>query len=260
MTLRGAVADANAVQEYLERHLKIPNSQIRNLRDAQATRDAIIEALRGLSNDVRINNGDPIFIYYAGHGSETVAPPAWKTEEPVIQALVPYDCGTKINDREVPGIPDRTVGALLSRLAQIKGNNIVRFFDHSFGCFNPNARQTVVFDCCHSGSGTRNIKTNGSHFAVPRLANIPKILPDVDRNIWGAPAASRSASVAPGFLRAGLNSHVLLAACGARELAMEVQGRGVFTKAFLEVLTTVGAGSLTYAGVLLQIQPLGGSA
>jgi len=94
---------------------------------------------------------------------------------------------------------------------------------------------------------------------VPRFAKIRQIPPDLDQEIWGVLVASRSANIAPGFLHSGLRSHVLLAACGANELAMEVDGRGFFTQALLEVLTTVGAERITYAGLLRRIRKLHGS-
>jgi len=105
------------------------------LRNAEATRAAIITALQDFRTDPRIEIGDPILIYYAGHGSATTPPTAWEAEDSMIQALVPYDCGTEIHDREVHAIPDRTVGALLSRLACDKGDNIVRSIVLSLGSF-----------------------------------------------------------------------------------------------------------------------------
>jgi hypothetical protein len=124
-TLKGAVPDANAVQEYLENHLGVPSSHILNLRDAEATRSAIIQALLDLKNDTRIQTGDPILIFYAGHGGETDAPTAWGTGGSKIQMLIPHDFLTVVDGSEVYGIPDRTIGALLDRLAKFKGDNIV---------------------------------------------------------------------------------------------------------------------------------------
>ena len=42
-----------------------------------------------------------------------------------IEMIVPYDCRTHVNGRKVHGIPDRTIGALLVRLADAKHDNIV---------------------------------------------------------------------------------------------------------------------------------------
>lgn len=106
--------------------LNVPNSHIRNLRDEKATRAAILQAFHDLQNDCRIEKGDPILIFYAGHGGETEAPMSWEAGASKIQMLIPHDFGTKINDRNVYGIPDRTVAALLDSLSKKKGDNIVR--------------------------------------------------------------------------------------------------------------------------------------
>jgi hypothetical protein len=62
--------------------------------------------------------------------------------------------------------------------------------------------------------------------------------------------------IAPGFLYGGLRSHILLAACGAKEKAKEEQGQGVFTKALLEILRTVSADTVTYTDLLRRIHAL----
>lgn len=124
-TLNGAVPDANAVQQYLEKELNVPSSHIQSLRDGEATRAAIVESFSKLQNDSRIKEGDPILIFYAGHGGETHAPASWEAGDSKIQMLIPYDFQTKINNCDVHGIPDRTIAVLLNRLSKEKGNNIV---------------------------------------------------------------------------------------------------------------------------------------
>jgi len=79
---------------------------------------------------------------------------------------------------------------------------------------------------------------------------------DLDRDIWNRSDNGRGTQISPGFLQSGLRSHVLLAACGAKEVAQEVQGHGVFTKAFLNTISTVGADKLTYADLLQRMYAL----
>jgi len=73
-SLRGAVADALSFKDYLENGLKVPTQQIYTLLDKSASRSAIIEAFKSLRDDGRIQEGDPILIYYAGHGNEMPSP------------------------------------------------------------------------------------------------------------------------------------------------------------------------------------------
>ena len=120
--LRGAVADAKAMKEYLEQDLRVPKDHIRTLFDHSATRDAIIKAFKELQTDERIKNGDPIVIFYAGHGGELSAPLSWIwwAPESKIQCLLPHDYeASKINP-----IPDRAIGALVEGIAKSKGDNI----------------------------------------------------------------------------------------------------------------------------------------
>jgi hypothetical protein len=129
--LLGAVADADDVRDFLLKELGVPSSQIRNLRGSEATRTAIISEIEALSLNNKINKGDPILIYYAGHGSSADTPKSKRWEgggTGKIQLLIPYDSSSlKDSDADpIHGIPDRTLGVLLSRLADKKGDNIVR--------------------------------------------------------------------------------------------------------------------------------------
>ncbi|KDQ61082.1 hypothetical protein JAAARDRAFT_67479 [Jaapia argillacea MUCL 33604] len=233
--LKGAVADAAAMKAYLEEDLGVPETQIRFLRDAEATRRAIIQQINDLIADQRIRRGDPILIFYAGHGGEADAPDGWEAGDSKIQMLVPVDFKTTVDEQVVHGIPDRTIGALLSRLAEEWGDNI-----------------TVILDCCHSGSGTRGDNED----RIPRFTEIShNIPPKLDIGIWGdARSHKRAVVIAPGFLHHGLRSHILLAACGAKEFALEENGRGVFTSALLTTLSGVGAQNITYANLLQRLQ------
>lgn len=121
-SLRGAASDALLVKEYLENCLKVPSGQIHTLLNKSASRAAIVEAFISLRDDGRIEKGDPIFIYFAGHGSEIASPEG--EEGSKLQALVPQDYCVK-REKYVPAIPDRTIGALIAQIAEKKGDNIV---------------------------------------------------------------------------------------------------------------------------------------
>jgi len=124
--LRGAVADAAEVMDLLITSYHVPQDQILFLTNKAASRSNIISALAGLSTDPRIQPGDPIVFYFAGHGSEIYAPEGWECGGPRerIQVLVPQDYCSNA-DHEIPGIPDRTIGFLLDKIAHSKGDNIV---------------------------------------------------------------------------------------------------------------------------------------
>ena len=114
------------MDRFLRAHLNVPESHIINLRDKTATREGIIGSFRSLQNNPEINRDDAIFIYFAGHGSETEAPASWEAPGSKIQVLLPQDVGMPGPQQSpIPPILDRTFAALLNDLAESKGNNIV---------------------------------------------------------------------------------------------------------------------------------------
>lgn len=118
--LKRAVDDSNSLKSWLLTKLNVPESRIQVLQNQEATRGAIIKALKDLSENERIKRDDPILIYYAGYGSQAEAPAK-------VQMILPYDYGhADATDRATEGIPERTLGVLLSNIAKNKGNNIVR--------------------------------------------------------------------------------------------------------------------------------------
>lgn len=105
------------MKEYLRNDLKVPNDQIIFLCNQEASRANILDAFDRLRNDQRIQKDDPILIYYAGHGGESV-----RATGDAIQVIFPQD----YHPPEVKAIPDRKIAALLNGLAETHGNNIVR--------------------------------------------------------------------------------------------------------------------------------------
>ncbi|KIM25682.1 hypothetical protein M408DRAFT_331034 [Serendipita vermifera MAFF 305830] len=232
--LSGAVGDAKAIKSYLETSLGVPATQIQTLYDSEATRDAIVQALRTLKTDPRIEKGDPILIFYSGHGGTGKTPAGWEAGSSEIQILLSHDAGCEDKGRRICGIPDRTMGVLLEQIAKEKGNNI-----------------TVIFDCCHSGSLTRSERAR-----LVRGVKIKFEIPsDLDKDILGG---HRGAAVQEKYLQSRLSSHVLLAACGEKEYAREgiTDDRGEFTLALLNTLASVGADKVTYTDLIQRLPNL----
>ncbi|KAG8754566.1 hypothetical protein FRC14_004946 [Serendipita sp. 396] len=233
--LLGAVADARAMKCYLRDKLCVPEANIRTLLDTQATRSDIIKGIRELTNNPSITRNDPILIFYAGHGTEATPPKDWDAEQSKIEMIVPQDYRMMKDGKRVHCIPDLSIGILLEDLANAKGNNI-----------------TVILDCCHSGSGTRD-----GHRRVRSVKDSEDIPNDLDIDIWGTSMANR-VKIPPEFKYLGSASHLLLAACASNQSAMENNGRGVFTQALLETITTLGVENLTYATLIKHLPDLPG--
>ncbi|RXW18479.1 hypothetical protein EST38_g7377 [Candolleomyces aberdarensis] len=254
--LNGAVHDADSIRNWLIKDFNVPSSQIRDLRDKAATRKAIVEALEGLSTDSRIQRDDPILIYYAGHGTEAPAPKRWRWDSLQIQMIVPWDFKHRDGpNRTIQGIPDRTLGALLTKIAESKGDNIVRFYLHLFVLWHSSdLDQTVIFDSCHSGSGTRSESDRDTRVrGGPHEGDVP---PDLDDDIVRSTGSTRGIRVPDKFRHHGLRSHVLLAACAPHEQAHESGSSGAFTKTLLGALNGANTTQLTYEGLIERMETL----
>ncbi|KAF8875731.1 caspase domain-containing protein [Gymnopilus junonius] len=232
-SLRCAVADALKFKEYLETYLAVPSDQICTLINKSASRAAIIDALKAIRMDSRIQNGDPIFIFFAGHGAEI--PTSKGDSEGKRQSLVPQDYCAKPG-QEIPSIPDRTFGSLVDLIAEEKGDNI-----------------TVVLDCCHAASGTRG----NDDIRVRSIEIEPTVHhPEIDSDI--PDIAARSLITTPGFSKRGLRSHVLLAACSSSESSMEANEHGYFSSALLNFLQLARPEEITYKEILTRIDNIPG--
>ncbi|KAF5338790.1 hypothetical protein D9758_012075 [Tetrapyrgos nigripes] len=197
--LQGCISDVEDVISFLEHDLDVPGDRIVRLLGENATRDAIIGALKNLQNNKKIPDNDPILIYFAGHGASI-------DSNPPLQTITSWDMSSDESDEAVDVIADWEIRDLLNKLEGKKGNNI-----------------TVIFDCCYSGSGTR--ATESMTF---QSAEVPaKRIPAQDRaSTFGAYAQKES------------RSHILLAACTSAQKAAESGSprRGDFTSKLLEFL------------------------
>ena len=116
--------------------------------------------------------------------------------------------------------------------------------------------QTVIFDCGHSGSGTRTNEVDfESSFLVRGIDTIEELPADLDRDII---VSSRSVKNSSSSAHSGLSSHVFLAACDATEHAKEYDAKGLFTTALLSALVAWGTDIVTYKDLLQLIQALPG--
>ncbi|KAK0440550.1 hypothetical protein EV421DRAFT_1737216 [Armillaria borealis] len=235
INLSGAVADADAVNEFLQETLRVPKGQVKNLRNEEVTRLTIEAAIEDLGNNPAIKKDDPILIFCAGHGAEANAPSGWPSTNGRIQMLVPHDFITSGSDDSERG----------QDLAAKKSDNIVGFpLFLSRMVPNQMHRQTVILDCCHSGSGTRTDDDDPT-FAV-RGIDLPEAYTVAQDLLHDIEPDARASVVAKGFEKT---------ACKHGQEAGERDGRGVFTSALLSLLREKGVGKLTYKDVITRQDP-----
>ncbi|MBX3015098.1 MAG: caspase family protein [Caldilineaceae bacterium] len=218
--LGGCVNDVAALSTWLQQAGAMPAETISILTDEAATAAALRQAWRdrllaplqawaAAHPNMGSAEQPAVLFYFSGHGSQArTVHKATGFDE----TLVPHDSRTP----GVYDVKDWEIGAWLAELAPYTSN------------------VTVILDCCHSGSGVRNLQKLITEVRACPPDERPQPRPAT------APAAKR------GFYdqsqQTGHLNHVLLAACRNDEKAREgvlgtpPQRHGRFTYWLLDVL------------------------
>ncbi|GLW29043.1 caspase family protein [Actinoplanes regularis] len=207
--LRGCVRDVESVHAYLTRTAGGARLCVKTLHDGQATRDAVVEAIR--THLGQATSEDTVLFWFSGHGSSAPCPQwAWFAEPTErLQTLVCADSRT----RTVPDLWDKELSVLLDEVAR--------------HC----AHTAVVLDSCHSDGATRESPSDETS-----VRSVPEAAP---RGL---------ASLIPELIRATADpdrpEHVAVAACRsteqAREATLDGAIRGVFSWSLLRALDRLG--------------------
>jgi hypothetical protein len=190
-TLKGCVNDVESLRGVLVGRFEVPPENIRVLTNEDATRDAILAAIRD-HLIAPAGPGDVVILHFSGHGSQRLddssdEPDGWD------ETIVPHDSrvGT------VYDITDDELNALLAQLS----------------ARTPNV--TVILDSCHSGSGVRAVKLGGAVRQAPRDTRPP---------VRRGAAAGRGLLEGPDDVRPLGANYVLISGALPNELSNE----GVF--------------------------------
>jgi len=232
--LNGCVNDINAVEKYLNEKLDKEKYQLRieKLLDEAATRQAIIGKFE--SHLCQACKDDVVLFYYCGHGSQEVAAEEFYEWEPdkKLETIVCYNSRQTSEDgTEVRDLADKEMRYLISKIAKNQPHHIL-----------------VVYDCCHSGSGTRGEPEEGVRsfpIDVRRQRKYEDFLfaKEVTQN-----------DLKQGKFPEG--KHVFIAACLNSETAKETIGnekpRGVFSYFLIKELESLNA-TLSYSNLLRQV-------
>lgn len=224
--LNGAAADANSWATMFERE----GFAVERLTDGAATRDAILSAMLNIITSAA--DGDVIAIQYAGHGT-SVKDLDGDEDDGYDEALCPVDFGT---------------GSL------ILDDDLASIWD----LIPDNVAVTLLFDSCNSGGANRGLparpnlqEVSQQNGRLARLVQLDSRTIELFRIQRAAPsgddpraaARTRVLEVERGRV-ANTTSHrpvvtrreVHVSACLPNEVAWEVSGQGVFTRAALDVL------------------------
>ena len=242
--LDAAVDDARSIERWLTSDLQVPRDHICTLLDAQATKRNIEERFMShLLNNLAIEPGDAIIVYFAGHGSSIRAPPGWfDRARGEVSVLCTYDYDTKLPKGQTnTGISDRSLHAMLQDLSRVKGDNI-----------------TLILDTCFCLPPTSNDDPKERRFT--RYTPTRKATPeDLLAGLWSTASSHKAEPVARrGFTGVSSESHVILAACSSGWAATERKDGGNFTRALLALKDARPLHKLTYADLPAELAPFMG--
>lgn len=232
-TLKGCRNDVELMASVLRSRFGVDNSQLRVLVDEQATHAGIKQAFREhlietAQRAVAAGQPVPAFLFhFSGHGS-LARDASGEKATGLDETIVPHDS----RQSDILDIKDWELGQLIDELAQYTSNI------------------TVVLDCCHSGSGTRD--------AEMTIRQCPADLRPQTKRPDTIASGTRSADSAPSQ---PTNSHVLLAACSNSQSANEYvettstekRYYGAMSFALAEELAKTPAGNASYREIYQRV-------
>ena len=222
--LDGCLNDVDLFHEYLNRHVDPAALAVEVLKNTDATRANIIGRFR--SHLGRARSGDVALFQFCGHGAQWASNAAFRESFPDGK-----DEGLVCYDSRRPGGYDLADKELAVLIAEVARND---------------AHVAVLFDCCHSGSGTREVQADRG--LKPRLTHEVTTERPLESYLDGHYSRLRDARQ-PLFVPKA--RHILLAACERGQLAQETPGHGLFTSTLVDVLDKSG-GELSYADLFAR--------
>ena len=233
--LMGCVNDANAWRALLVEEFDFPDGSVTVVTDADATRQAMIDGLKGLIEGS--SSGDVLVFTNSSHGS--YIPDTSGDEETYDEVICPYDTREEIlSDDDLRGILD-TLPTGVS--------------------------MTVISDSCHSGSNTRAPVNDllPPRYRTPEDLRIrflnPALIPDLARRgpILADPRGARPRTRVA-YKESGMN-HVLLSGCRDSEVSWDAKIEGTYHGAMsyhaLKAIREAGP-SITYAELAERLQTM----
>lgn len=206
--LQGCSLDAAIMSGILQDHYDFPRDNIRLVLDNRATKANILERLDWLVRDATA--GDVLVFFYAGHGSQVRDRNGDELEDRMDEILCPHDLNW-----DDPLTDD--------------------ILDQHFSRVPEGANLTIIFDCCHSGTGTRSlyvpVSPEGEIQGEPEYKKVRYLKPPIDIEYRSRGLASRLGSRRLGETAVQQN-HLLLAACTSSQEAQEKRFQGETRGAF----------------------------
>ncbi|HEY4048406.1 MAG TPA: caspase family protein [Acidobacteriaceae bacterium] len=238
--LSGCVNDIRAIEAFLNNRTgtQTIRPDLKVLLNEQATRQAVIDGF--LQHLGQAGKDDVVLFYYSGHGSQERTPPEFWYLEPdrLDETLVCYD--SRVD--EGYDLADKEIARLIAHVAKSDPHIL------------------IVLDCCHSGSGTREL-ADSDGAKVRRLPTDVRVrsadsfllTPSDARPGDGQPVQHISGT---SWFLLPRGRHVVLSACRndeeAKETSIDGAARGLFSLFLSQALADARAGR-TYRDIYKRV-------
>ncbi len=227
--LAGCRNDLAAIDAFLDTYCHQRGITYRKLirTDGEVTRGGFAQGFRHFD---AAKDGDIALLFYGGHGSRMPAPRQFWSVDPdrYLETIVCYDSrqagGRDLTDKEVSHL-----------IAEATADRDLHF--------------VAVFDCCHSGTLSRNLDARERRLEpLTRAPEFSDLLGSADFPAQGAsdqrlPPAGR---------------HIALSAARsyqtAKELTLKGKRRGIFTTMLVETLEEAGDAPLSYQALIQRVR------
>jgi metacaspase-1 len=206
--LQGCINDVTNVRNILKTFFEYSNSEIRVLTDERATRKNILERLEKMVVDSK--SGDSLIFHFSGHGSQIRDREGDELKDHMDELICPWDMNW-----DDGYITDDMLKTILDQLPE-------------------GVMMEIILDCCHSGTGTREIDFGtyegfgSSFFANNRYAPPPI---DIECRIQGDEDKMKPAKAFRTDREIILN-HVLWAGCKDDQTSADADIDGKYNGAF----------------------------
>ena len=223
--LDGCLNDVQSYADFLTDSYGKQNLELQILRDAEATRAALIGGFREIQR--RISQDDVFLFQYSGHGARSAAAPEFR-------AIFPdgRDEGLVCYDSRLEGGYDLADKELAVLIAEMAGRS---------------SHVVTILDCCHSGSATRTAD-DLTLAKVRQTSDVmaPRALETYLDGYYVDPVRRGLTRDIP------MGRHISLAACHRTQKAWETRDHaGVFSRALLDLLARTGP-AISYAELFVR--------
>lgn len=206
--LQGCVNDVTNVRSVLKTFFGFENSEIRVITDSRATKSNILLRLNKMIKSA--TNGDYLIFHFSGHGSQIRDREGDELADHMDELICPYDM-----DWDNGFITDDMLREVLQSLK--KG-----------------VRMEILLDSCHSGTGTREIKSGSASVQASSHSTCIRYMPppvDIECRYLGdeeilKPCRSFSSD------KEIIMNHILWAACRDNQTSADAFIDGHFNGAF----------------------------